>query len=202
MLSLVLLVSLSQAGLVMWTDAEGVVHVDEAGRAPARAKPISGEGYSRVDDDARPLSMPDGGTREDDSAWWRRRFASARAVLTEAAAREDDAQASIRASTREVCVKATAESSSSVGVWSKRGGSVIVTNAAGPVGVVQLGRGQGAQFSNTTTSTAERCESGSSTAGQRDALNRAREDRLAAARVVQALEAEAVRASVPQRYWR
>lgn len=195
-LSLVLLINLSQ--LVMWTDANGVVHVDEAGRAPAKARPMSGDGYSRIGDDARTDVMPDGGTRDDDTAMWRQRFTVARAALAEASAREDDAASAIQAATREVCATATAHAETSLGVYATRGGTVVVDTRS----VTPLRRGQSAHFSNTATSSSQRCERGTSTPAQHEALRRARAERLEAARVLSSLEAEARRASIPLRYWR
>lgn len=199
MLSLLVMLSLSQAGgLVMWTDSEGVVHVDEPRNAPRSAKVLTGDGYSRVDDDARPLVLADGGTREDDSAWWQGRFVRVRQALASAQRREDDARQVLLDATREVCATATAEASTAIDVWSARGGTVVSRGNS----LVPLRGGQSARFSDRVTNSTKRCERGTASAGQRAALREATDARVVAEAAVRALEAEARRASLPLRYWR
>ena len=198
-LTALVLLSLAQAGgLVMWTDANGVVHVDEPRNAPSNAKQMSGDGYSRIDDDARALVLPDGGTRDADSAWWRGRFTVARNELAAAQRREREAEQIIREATREVCATATAEAMTNVDVWSPRGGTVVGHRA----GVTVLSPGQGARFSDRSSSTTRKCERGTASPTQRADAFRATEARREAERVVRELEREARSASVPLRHWR
>lgn len=203
-LSLVMLMSLSQAGgLLMWTDSDGVVHVGEAHRAPARAKPLSGEGYSRIDDDGRPAVMADGGTRDDDSAWWKARFAAAREALAAAKAQESQADAAVHDATREVCATATAEATNTVVfVGGRTRGRGFVNQRGGGARTVRLSVGAPARYSQTVTSTSTNCERGTASAAQYEAAHVATGKRRDAERALRELEQQARSASVPLRYWR
>ncbi|MFZ5441144.1 MAG: hypothetical protein ACOZQL_14135 [Myxococcota bacterium] len=91
-----------------WTDADGVVHVAAAQEAPASARPLEGGSYSVVDADVRPRVLPDGGTREADSASWRARLQQARGVLESRRLQERAAREQLDAASAEVCVTAEA----------------------------------------------------------------------------------------------
>lgn len=104
-----LLLALAQtAKLMMWTDAAGVVHVDEASKAPASAQPVTGETFSVVDADGRPRILGDGGTREADSLVWRARFAAARGEVQRLRLLEDSAAHEVTRASQSICVTAKA----------------------------------------------------------------------------------------------
>ncbi len=200
MLSLVVLVGLSQLdGLVQWTDDDGVVHVGARAEAPARATPLSGEGYSRVDADSRPPVLPDGGTREADSSAWRARLLEARGAAARAKLREVDARAAVANAEREVCATSTAEARSSVRVFSHRGGTVVQPQGRTPTWVR---RGHGVLVEDQQTTTSSRCEAGAASPTQHAELRRALELSAEADAAVRELERAAVSASLPLRHWR
>lgn len=200
MLSLVVLVGLSQLdGLVKWTDDDGVVHVGARSEAPPRATPLSGEGYSRVDADSRPLVLPDGGTRDADSATWRERFRDAREALARAETREVDARRAVQSAEREVCATSTAEARVGVRVFSHRGGTVVVPQGRTPVWLL---RGQGVVVEEQQTTTTKQCASSSASSLQRAELRQAVARRAEAEAAVRALEQAAAAASLPMTQWR
>lgn len=200
MLSLVVVISL--AGLVQWTDADGVVHVDDARRAPRDAKPLTDDFYSRVDLDGRPQVLSDGGTRFDDSTWWRARFATVRAELHAAQRRESDARDAVDAARREVCATATAEATSSVRVFSRSAGPVVVTTRDGSRRQVALAARQAVDFSDAQQTTTRSCVAGQASAAQLEALREATTRRSEAEAAVRSLERAANDASVPLSVWR
>ena len=132
-----LLLTLSQ--FAMWTDSAGVVHVASPSEAPRGSTALEGGSYSVIDADGRPLVMPDGGARADDSAWWRARFEEARSSLQVSVALETDGAHDLEAARVEVCATATAQATSRVRIVAQgKQAAVFVEDRAQEVGVRAL----------------------------------------------------------------
>ena len=107
MLRPALLLLLSQS-LVVWTDAEGVMHAGPAETAPSHARPIDGP-FSAIERDGRPRVLPDGGLREVDTRWWEARLRTARQTLETKRARLVVLETEVSHQKSEVCAVAEAE---------------------------------------------------------------------------------------------
>lgn len=173
-------------GYSMWTDAQGVVHVTATGQAPAGATKLEGGSYSVIDGDGRPLVLPDGGARSDDSRWWRGRFEQARAAAEASQALERAAEHDIQQAQSQVCVTATAKATARVW-W---------------VDPSRSRQGRVAVAENTAESTERRCEPGRATSAMVTASQLRRAEREQAERALRKLEQEAMAEHVPLRVWR
>ncbi|MBL8910171.1 MAG: hypothetical protein JNM17_05630 [Archangium sp.] len=186
----ILLLALAQtAKLMMWTDEAGVVHVEEAAKAPTSARPVSGETFSVIDADGRPLLFPDGGTREADSAMWRARFSAARAEVERLRLLEDAAAHEVTKASQSICVtaKATARVQVPVRPVSRR-------NARGAWRPYQTYQTQTVEQTESET----KCVEGDASS-QRAALSSVRAQRSTAETALRLLEREAIAAHVPLR---
>lgn len=196
-----LLLTLAQfSGLSMWTDPEGVVHVAATTQAPQGSRVLEGGSYSVIDGDSRPLVMPDGGARTDDSRWWRSRFQRARQAVETTQALERDARHDLELAQREQCVSATARAGAQVRVTSPRPALVTVT---GPQGTrqVRVGRGTSVLVDEHDEQTSRSCQRGVASSAMVTALQARRSEREQAELELRRLEQEALAGRVPVRDW-
>ncbi len=185
-----LLLALSQYS--MWTDKQGVVHVETSTQASARGTPLEGGGYSVIDGDGRPKILPDGGTRTDDAAFWRARFQEARLTLKATEAQERAASRDLQDAQREVCATATARAVATVHVFAPP--NSVVNGVPTPRG--------GAVFVETREeATARACQRGTPSAALVSALQGRRLEKEQAAQALHRLEQEALVHRVPLREW-
>ena len=175
-----LLMTLAQFS--MWTDSHGVVHVVGSDQAPAGAKVVEGGSYSVIDGDGRPLIMEDGGSRVDDAAWWRERFAQAREKVQSSEGLERAAASDVSAAEREVCATATAAAHVRVVILRRRGAVARVVE-------------------DRAESSARSCTRGSASSALRSNLLRRRLERELAEHSLRRLEQDALSAHVPLREW-
>lgn len=190
-----LLLTLAQtAKLVMWTDEAGVVHVDAANVAPASARPIDGDTFSVIDADGRPAVLPDGGTRERDSASWRARFAKVRGDVEALRALEGAAASEASRAAQPLCVTATTTATARVSV------PLLPPPTRRPTSDPRLWwRSQPRQTLETSqTSETTTCVPGNA-AAQRAELARVRVELSLAEQALRALERDAIAAHVPLR---
>jgi len=193
----VLLITLSQfQGLSMWTDSSGVVHVAASTQAPRHATSLEGGTYSVIDDDGRPKVMPDGGSREDHSAWWKERFEQARQAVSASRALEAAALREVREAEAEVCATARAEAIAS-GV-AGAGTRVVVANGVTPAQRQGLA---GARVEQRTVTETKTCARGQPPSAMRETLVRRREEREQAEFALRRLEAQGLAEHVPLRDW-
>jgi hypothetical protein len=177
-----LLLALAQVtDLVTWTDSSGVVHVATRAEAPRTAKPLEGE-ISVISPDSRPAVLPDGGTRDADTASWRARLRAAHAELSRLVAVESAASRAVSSANQRTCVTATATAVARVPARVTRRGELIR---------------QPVEQSSTSTQTA--CTETSASPEQQTALASARAERVAAETALRQLEREATAAGVPLR---
>ncbi len=173
---------LALAQFAMWTDPSGVVHVASTTEAPRGATALEGGSYSVIDGDGRPLVMPDGGARADDSAWWRARFEEARSALQASVALEAAGAHDIAAARVEICATATAKATSRVQVFAHgKRDPVVVENLA--------------------ETTVQNCQRGQPAPAMILAVETRRAERQQAERALRPLEQEALAKHVPLRDW-
>lgn len=195
-----LLLTLAQfQGLSLWTDASGVVHVASATQAPKTAVPLEGGNYSVIDNDGRPKVLSDGGSRDDDSAWWHERFAQARQAVVTAQALESEARRDVSEAEREVCVTARAEAVASV--VAGRGTRVVVVNGVKVVTPVAGPPLRAAPVEQRVVSESRQCARGQASSALREAAARRRDEREQAELALRRLEQQALLAQVPVRDW-
>jgi len=200
MSTFVLLITLSQfQGLSMWTDSSGVVHVAASTQAPRNATSLEGGNYSVIDNDGRPKVMPDGGSREDDSAWWKERFEQARQAVSASRALEAAALRDVSEAEREVCVTARAEAVASVVAGA--GTRVVVINGVKVVTPAQRQGLAAARVEERTVTETRNCAHGQPTSAMREAVVRRREEREQAEFALRRLETQALAEHVPLRDW-
>lgn len=183
MTTLVLLLLAQSGEFATWTDADGVTHAALKGEAPASAKRVVAT-VSVIDPDARPLVLADGGTRADDTAWWRARLDERRREVRRLRAVAAGAAQDVASSTRRECVTATAKAEVPARAY-------VVRSRAGPLVVRSL------PASNMVSNTS--CVQTSASSAQVAVLARARVELDDAERALRDEEREATAAGLPLR---
>ncbi|MFT3712863.1 MAG: hypothetical protein QM817_34860 [Archangium sp.] len=182
MTTLVLLLLAQSSDFVTWTDASGVVHAGLRDEAPRSAKPVEAV-VSVIDADGRPAVLVDGGTRADDTAWWRARLDVLRADVSRLQLLERSAAQEVSAATSSKCVTATATATVQP--------RTVLPARAGQRPVVIRSPPQ----SNTVSQTA--CVETTASPAQRAALVLRRGELDAAEHALRTAESEATNAGVP-----
>lgn len=186
MLRPALLFVLSQA-VVVWTDAEGVMHAGPVEGAPANARPLTAS-VSSIERDSRSRVLPDGGLREVDLRMWEGRLRGARDELTARQARVTLLERELGHQRADVCSVATTEAVSRAPLLVKTsvGFQPLTVNGQPVLGPEQR-----------TTTTTRQCVPGKASPLLVDELAAARRDVQLAEAAVQAVLLGAGEAGAP-----